>query len=112
MECEMYFKVTVTAGGICKFAYSTDGKKYIPLDITFKAREGKWIGAKVGFYSITPATCSDRGWIDIISDDIKIKSKVILRYQLPYKSYKTLPYVRQGLITQVLEAGLEPARSQ
>ena len=72
MECEMYFKVTVTAGGICKFAYSTDGKKYIPLDITFKAREGKWIGAKVGFYSITPATCSDRGWIDIISDDIKV----------------------------------------
>lgn len=72
MECDIYLRVTVTRGGQCTFAYSHDGKKYTDAG-KFKARAGKWIGAKAGFYSITPDNIADRGWIDVISSDTVIK---------------------------------------
>lgn len=31
------------------------------------------IGAKAGFYSIMPAGVSERGWIDVLNSDLKIK---------------------------------------
>ena len=71
MECSVGLKVNVATDGCCRFAYSTDGKKFIEVPYVFMARAGKWIGAKVGFYSITPADIADRGWIDI--KDITIK---------------------------------------
>jgi len=33
---------------MCNFSYSLDGKKYESLGVPFQAREGQWIGAKVG----------------------------------------------------------------
>ncbi|MDE6340257.1 MAG: glycoside hydrolase 43 family protein, partial [Muribaculaceae bacterium] len=71
LECDIFLRVSVGEGGNCSFSYSTDGKNYQPAG-TFKARAGKWIGAKVGFYSITPAGVSDRGWIDVKDSEIKI----------------------------------------
>ncbi len=56
---------------MCRFYYSLDGKRYAAAGEPFKARAGKWIGAKIGFYSITPFTTADRGWMDIIDFDIK-----------------------------------------
>lgn len=69
MECELWLRVSVGEDALCTFAYSLDGRKYAKAG-TFKARAGKWIGAKTGFYSITPAGVPDRGWIDIIDFDI------------------------------------------
>lgn len=64
MECDIWLRVAVTESGKCTFSYSEDGKKYHNAG-SFTARAGKWIGAKMGFYSITPAGVSDRGWIDV-----------------------------------------------
>lgn len=64
MECDIWLRVTVTEGGKCTFSYSEDGKKFSTAG-SFTARAGKWIGAKMGFYSITPPGVSDRGWIDV-----------------------------------------------
>lgn len=72
LECDIWLRVSVTKGGICTFAYSTDGKKYTVAG-KFTARAGKWIGAKIGFYSITPDNIANRGWIDVISSDTVIQ---------------------------------------
>ncbi len=52
-------------GPVCTFYYSTDGKKYNKLGNTFKAKEGKWIGAKVGVFCNRPIKNNDGGWIDV-----------------------------------------------
>lgn len=48
----------------CTFYYSTDGKKYREIGTPFMAREGHWIGARVGFFAVQPKG-PNRGWIDI-----------------------------------------------
>ena len=50
----------------CHFSYSLDGKRYQPLGKPFQAREGKWIGAKVGTFCTRPAIkTNDGGWADV-----------------------------------------------
>ncbi len=62
-ERDIYLRVKVTAGAICNFYYSLDGKKYHPFGLPFAARQGKWIGAKVGLFSTAPFG-KERGWVD------------------------------------------------
>lgn len=66
MECDIWLRVKVKKGAICEFSYSTDGRRFTRAGSDFKARAGKWIGAKVGIFSTAPAG-SERGWIDIDS---------------------------------------------
>lgn len=50
----------------CNFSYSIDGKKFQPMGNSFKAKEGKWIGAKVGTFCTRPnITTNDGGWVDV-----------------------------------------------
>lgn len=50
----------------CEFSYSLDGKKYTKLGEQFRAREGQWIGAKVGTFCTRPAiVTNDGGWADV-----------------------------------------------
>ncbi len=37
----------------CTFAYSTDGTRFTTLGAPFMAREGKWVGAKVGLFAVS-----------------------------------------------------------
>ena len=62
-ERDINLRVTVRQGGICHFSYSLDGKKYISAGKPFTARQGKWIGAKVGLFSTAPHG-KERGWVD------------------------------------------------
>ena len=62
-ERDIYLRVKVGKGGICHFYYSLNGKKYQSVGEPFTARQGKWIGAKVGLFSTVPYG-SDRGWVD------------------------------------------------
>jgi len=62
-EREIYLRVKVEKGGICRFSYSLDGKKYTSAGTPFTARQGKWIGAKVGLFSTAPYG-KERGWVD------------------------------------------------
>lgn len=62
---DIWFRVESDEAGLCRFLYSTDGEKFIDAGETFQAREGKWIGAKTGFFCSSFGTGKDRGWIDI-----------------------------------------------
>ena len=61
----LYLRVMVSAGAKCTFFYSEDGKQFLPLGQTFTAREGMWIGAKVGLFCLRETTTNDAGFADV-----------------------------------------------
>ena len=77
LHCAMYMRVNVKyIGGKdsdgnnkheahATFAYSTDGKKYTECGDTFRMRQGKWVGAKVGILAAEKAGKKVRGWVDV-----------------------------------------------
>lgn len=64
-EKTFYLRVKVAKDAICTFSFSTDGTKFTPLGVPFKAREGRWIGAKIGFFFTRPGKFNDAGSADI-----------------------------------------------
>ena len=77
IHCQMYLRLNVkylggkNSDGTNKheaqvtFAYSKDGNKFTPCGETFKMRQGKWIGAKVGICAAEEAGKKVRGWVDV-----------------------------------------------
>ncbi len=63
IHIDIYMRMVVN-NGKCRFAYSLDGKKYKDVGDEFTMREGKWIGAKIGFVSVEPFAKTDRGWVE------------------------------------------------
>jgi Beta-xylosidase len=63
-ESKVYLRVQVKAGAMCAFSYSIDGQNFTPFGDAFKARQGKWIGAKVGVYCLSPLKNGVRGYAD------------------------------------------------
>lgn len=61
----IYLQVKVKAGGICNFFYSEDGQKFNSVGTSFTAREGKWIGAKIGFLALREGIINDAGSVAI-----------------------------------------------
>lgn len=61
----VWLRTQVRPDATCTFSYSMDGKKYTSLGERFTLREGKWIGAKVGFFCTRPVGNNDGGRIDI-----------------------------------------------
>lgn len=51
--------------GTCTFSYSLDGKEFTGLGNSFIAREGVWIGAKVGLYCSRSKLKNDSGYVDV-----------------------------------------------
>jgi beta-xylosidase len=62
---DIFFRVTVGAGAEVSFSYSTDGEAFIEAGDRFRAREGIWIGAKIGFFAIRTGYTNDSGYADI-----------------------------------------------
>lgn len=60
---DIYLRVQVSDGQ-ARFAYSMDGRRYKDAGERFRLKEGKWIGAKVGYVSECWQRKSNRGWID------------------------------------------------
>lgn len=63
-------RVIVDTGAVCCFSYSVDGNEFKSLGREFVARGGRWIGAKVGLFSIEPpgnlhGGCTDYDWFRI-----------------------------------------------
>ena len=50
---------------VCTFSYSTDGNNFTNIGEKFTAREGGWIGAKVGLYCSRPKVSNDSGYADV-----------------------------------------------
>ena len=63
----IYLRVQVDDDGQCQFAYSLNGSKYKKCGKPFKARQGKWIGAKLGYVCIEryAERAMNRGWLDL-----------------------------------------------
>ena len=64
-EKNFYLRVKVAKGAMCSFSFSTDGKNFTSVGVPFKAREGKWIGAKVGLFYTHNGKFNDHGTADI-----------------------------------------------
>lgn len=62
---EFYLRVKVSEGAMCNFSFSADGVNFTNIGNVFKAREGRWIGAKVGLFFNRPAKFNDAGTADI-----------------------------------------------
>ncbi|MGO4821412.1 MULTISPECIES: glycoside hydrolase family 43 protein [unclassified Flavobacterium] len=56
-----YLRVKISTGGTCDFYYSDDGEKFKSIGSSFTAREGKWIGAKIGFLALRNGVTNDAG---------------------------------------------------
>ncbi|HEX8566530.1 MAG TPA: glycoside hydrolase 43 family protein [Pyrinomonadaceae bacterium] len=64
-EKTFYLRVKVENDAMCRFSYSADGKTFTEIGNVFKAREGKWIGAKMGLFFIRNGKFNDAGSAEI-----------------------------------------------
>jgi beta-xylosidase len=48
----LLLRVKVSSEALCDFSFSIDGQRFVSIGRRFKAREGKWIGAKVGLFCV------------------------------------------------------------
>ncbi|MBQ3857119.1 glycoside hydrolase family 43 protein [Segatella bryantii] len=69
---DVYVRAEVKSSGIgnnikshAQFYYSLDGKKYIKMGTPFEVKEGKWVGAKIGFFNMRPESKNDAAFLDI-----------------------------------------------
>ena len=62
--CDVTFLIRYKKGVVCALSYSVNGEPYTEAVDGYLAREGKWIGAKYGVYSLAPEG-GGRGWIDL-----------------------------------------------
>ncbi|MBL8183038.1 MAG: glycoside hydrolase 43 family protein [Blastocatellia bacterium] len=62
---EFYLRLEITKGAVGRFRLSTDGKNFSAIGTPFTAREGRWIGAKIGFFFTHPGKFNDAGTVDI-----------------------------------------------
>jgi len=62
---EAYLKVHVSEpNGLCQFSYSENGKSFTKIGDVFQAKPGRWIGAKVGLYSVSTSKSPRGGYAD------------------------------------------------
>jgi len=62
---EVYLRVTVKSGAVCRFSYSYDNKQFFDVGNAFTAKPGRWIGAKLGIVcSSTLKKTNDSGYAD------------------------------------------------
>lgn len=64
-EGDLYFRVNVEKGAEVTFSYSTDGEAFVEAGDSFRAREGMWTGAKIGFFALRTGNTNDSGYADI-----------------------------------------------
>lgn len=72
-QCDLWLRCRIeqqlnadgTPAMVCQFSFSTNGKQFRPFGQPFTAREGKWIGAKVGYYATAEIKKNDGGRIDL-----------------------------------------------
>jgi len=66
----VFLRMSVDTGAVCQFSYSADGENFTDVGTEFTACEERWIGAKVGLFSIAPtgslsSNVSDYAWFRI-----------------------------------------------
>ncbi|WP_296149037.1 glycoside hydrolase 43 family protein [uncultured Flavobacterium sp.] len=61
----IYMQVKVVENGKSTFSYSEDGVNFKPIGKPFTVKEGRWIGAKLGFVALREGFINDAGNIKI-----------------------------------------------
>jgi beta-xylosidase len=61
---QVSLRVQVASGGKCRFSFSNDGTVFKEMEVLFQAKEGKWIGAKVGIFCLRQEHKNDGGYAD------------------------------------------------
>ena len=62
---ELYLRVELKKQAKCRFSISMDGRTFSETGEVFEAKEGKWIGAKVGLFAVGSKKTNDTGWVDV-----------------------------------------------
>jgi beta-xylosidase len=70
---DLWLRSTIAFDDIAHFAYSTDGKTFIPFGDPYKIRSGHYRGDMVGLYSFNNA--ADAGYVDIDYFHYDLKNK-------------------------------------
>ena len=62
---EVVFRVQVSAPDAkCQFSYSEDGRNFTNIGKPFTAVPGKWVGAKIGLFSVSSQKAKRGGYAD------------------------------------------------
>lgn len=61
---DVFLRVEVRKGAVCRFSYSVDGKVFTSAGELFTAEVGRWIGAKVGLFCTRRSITNDAGYAD------------------------------------------------
>ncbi len=61
---EAFLRTIIRDGAKYAFSYSVDGKKWVSVPGEHQAKPGKWIGAKVGLFSMRESVTNDSGFAD------------------------------------------------
>ena len=64
-DTQLLLRVDIGEDGVCQFSWAEIGNDFTPIGKPFKAKEGKWIGAKVGLFAVTSGKTNDGGWMDV-----------------------------------------------
>ncbi len=57
-------RVRVDENAVCAFSWSEDGKDWSAIGSPFHAKQGMWIGAKVGLFCVNPNVAATGGYAD------------------------------------------------
>ncbi|HJZ82908.1 MAG TPA: glycoside hydrolase 43 family protein [Pyrinomonadaceae bacterium] len=60
----LWLRVIIQENAVCNFSFSNDGKSFTAIGQAFKARQGRWIGAKVGIFAVGSAPAPEMGYAD------------------------------------------------
>lgn len=62
-NAEIYFRLEVMSGAVCRFSWSTDGIRFQDMGASFTAKPGRWVGAKTGFFFTRKNRTNDAGQV-------------------------------------------------
>ena len=60
----VFLRVAVAEGAKCRFGYSADNARFLPIGEEFVAKPGVWVGAKVGVFAATAPGATAPGYAD------------------------------------------------
>jgi len=60
----VYLRIAIDTGAVCRFSYSNDGHAFKSMGKDFTAREGRWIGAKIGLFALAKAPGRNPGYAE------------------------------------------------
>ena len=62
---DLFLRIKISEDGSAIFSYSEDQKNYRKIGEKFSIKEGKWIGAKIGFLALREGFINDAGYTNI-----------------------------------------------